>query len=502
MREREASRSPVATSSPRLSASVSSLVGSPKVDEGAAEDVQPRHLGEEAAARIPETLDEDEEAEADDADEVESQSAISPQTVATQSQEASGAEASPTTPQPKQTSSAFGFASQPMSLDLSPVRSVYSSSSSPASSPRKNAHRRQNTNTVSLATRLPPASLGLARQRLNQVLQRDPETPEPAHRTGDSDVQQRQRYPQTPVNGGILSSAKKAGLGSLARRGQNHSVRFSPRPDYRSDSGSWDESGTQPGEVEDYSRDAAVERLLLPAQPNTIPEVLATASVPLAQGGTMQQEEEEEEEGETEEEEDEEEVEASLAQVNTSVARAEENDEAGSVGQPHTTPPFASATFAAAAAAAIPTHLLQQGSGNDSSAAATSFSQSVRFQEHTPILPSKHLPRAITRDTLSSPVPRTLALEFCRLRSFLPPPRPRRQLGHRGQKSSTVSSQKTALVSHANLHRRHKRLREVSRRRYCRQTIRAILRAPLGPPTERPQRWRNVRTFLSGHLFF
>ncbi|SPO20361.1 uncharacterized protein UTRI_00760_B [Ustilago trichophora] len=271
------SRSPVSSlisASPLLSSP-----GSPKVDESAAADVQPRHLGEEAAGRIPETLAEDEELEAEN-DGIDQPSNIEakPQVV---EDEPEAEIALPTTPQTRNTS-AFAFSSQPMALDLSPVRSV-SDSSSPASSPRKNAHRRQNTNTVSVAARLPPASLGLARQRLNQVLRQAPEESTPVRNGDDESFEQAKVevqpdvFPQTPI--GILSSVKKKTLPQLSAARRGHSVRFSPRPDYRSDSGSWDDSGTH-NEEEDNSREAAVSRLLLPAKQITIPEVLASASVP------------------------------------------------------------------------------------------------------------------------------------------------------------------------------------------------------------------------------
>ncbi|KAI3479678.1 hypothetical protein L1887_58243 [Cichorium endivia] len=256
-----ATRSPVsvsATASPLLSSA-----GSPKIDEHAASDVQPRHLGEEASARIPDTLAE--------ADEDEVSSANGQVQDADRSQEVSvgtrAVDKLPTTPQTQQ--AAFGFASQPMALDLSPARSL-SSVSSPASSPRKGAHRRQNTNTVSVAANLPSASLGAARQRLNHVLRSNASAPDEQ----DSHLQAGQEYPQTPINS-ILSSARKGPL-SAARRG--HSVRFSPRPDYRSDSGSWDESTQAAGNDEGDSREAAVTRLLLPAQPIRIPDILQAAS--------------------------------------------------------------------------------------------------------------------------------------------------------------------------------------------------------------------------------
>ncbi|CDS01302.1 hypothetical protein [Sporisorium scitamineum] len=266
---RSPSASVVSASSPLLSSP-----GSPKVDDGAAGDVQPRHLGEEAAGRIPETLAEADEAE--DAGEADSRSQA---TVEEEEAEESQA-ALPTTPTTKH-ASAFGFASQPMALDLSPVRSI-STVSSPASSPRKNAHRRQNTNTISVAAHLPPASVAAARQRFDSALGQSSETP------AEKNVEEQQRFsprtplPQTPT-GGILSSTKK-GLPQLSAAQRGHSVRFSPRPDYRSDSGSWDESGTQSGNAHDESdsRDAAVSRLLLPAKQITIPEILTSASIPAA----------------------------------------------------------------------------------------------------------------------------------------------------------------------------------------------------------------------------
>ncbi|KAJ9476479.1 hypothetical protein PHBOTO_000157 [Pseudozyma hubeiensis] len=313
-------RSPasVVSASPLLSSP-----GSPKVDEGVAADVESRHLREEAAERIPETLAEDDEVDnqdvADDA----------PQPSPT---------AAPTTPQSKSTS-AFAFSSQPMALDLSPVRSV-SDVSSAASSPRKNAHRRQNTNTVSVVARVPTASIGAARQRLNHVLGQT-STP-PAEK-----VEPPLEFPQTPV-GGILSSAKK-GLPQLSAARRGHSVRFSPRPDYRSDSGSWDESHTNDGEGE-----AVVERLLLPSKEIVIPEVLAEASVPAQLSvGTNEEEEEDGEE-------------------DSSVEKEER--EQSPVSQPHIPSPRAGTEPAAA-----------------------SFSQSVRFPGAYAATPTKNYSRHIIR---------------------------------------------------------------------------------------------------------
>lgn len=281
------------------SAGASSLNGSPslsspaspKVDEGAAGDVQPRHLGEEAAGRIPETL-----AEADEF--------TSPEEPSATGAHEEGQQHSVTPPVTPQTphASAFAFASQPMALDLSPVRSV-AEDSSPASSPRKNAHRRQNTNTVSVGARLPPASFGAARQRLNAVLRQSSDEGPPSQASGQSSDAETPggsaaAFPQTPSSGILSSARKEFPHFSAARRG--HSVRFSPRPDYRSDSGSWDESNTQSQHANDdeeaspsdASREAAVSRLLLPAQPITIPEVLgsASASTPIAAQAAPSQE--------------------------------------------------------------------------------------------------------------------------------------------------------------------------------------------------------------------
>lgn len=258
-----APNSPRKTRSDVSASPLLSTVGSPKVDEVVTEDVQPRHLGEEAAARIPETLSEMEEADAEEVGELLRQEFRDADADETEEEE----ETQQLTPQTNQ--AAFAFSSQPMALDLSPVRSVVSDYSSSASSPRKNAHRRQNTNNVSVAARTPPASLGLARQRLNHVLE--------------------EAQPQTPISG-ILSSAKKAAGFSSARRG--HSVRFSPRPDYRSDSGSWDESKhEEDGEEEWEPREEAVGRFLLPAQTIRIPEVLAEASTPAPVAAGQQAEE-------------------------------------------------------------------------------------------------------------------------------------------------------------------------------------------------------------------
>ncbi|GAC99426.1 hypothetical protein PHSY_007027 [Pseudozyma hubeiensis SY62] len=314
------SRSPasVVSASPLLSSP-----GSPKVDEGAAADVESRHLREEAAERIPETLAEDDEV--DDQDVVDDVLQPSPS-------------AAPTTPQSKPTT-AFAFSSQPMALDLSPVRSV-SDISSAASSPRKNAHRRQNTNTVSVVARLPTASVGAARQRLNHVLGQTSTPPV-------EKVEPPLEFPQTPV-GGILSSAKK-GLPQLSAARRGHSVRFSPRPDYRSDSGSWDESQTNDGE-----REAVVERLFLPSKEIVIPEVLAGAPVPAHFSV-----------GTNEEEEDNGEEDSSVE---------DEERERSPVSQPHIISPRASTEPAAA-----------------------SFSQSVRFPGAYAATPTKNYSRHIIR---------------------------------------------------------------------------------------------------------
>ncbi|SOV01392.1 uncharacterized protein UDID_01034 [Ustilago sp. UG-2017a] len=305
-------RSPVSSAmsvSPLLSSP-----GSPKVDEGAAGDVQPRHLVEEATARIPDTL-----AKADEAGTAEEQ----------EEKEEEAAAALPTTPKQPSTS-AFGFASQPMALDLSPAHTISSFSSSPASSPRKNAHRRQDTNTVSQSSRFPAptSSLNAARARLNQVL----DTPQ---QQGGSEMYQ---MPKSGILKGIPQ------LSSAAKRG--HSVRFSPRPDYRSDSGSWDESGQQSlrGEEQEAKgedgRERAVERWLLPAREITIPDVLASASVPM-ETAAVGEEKEASQDGIDQEE---------LAQSSPKKAKTKETS------QLHT-----------------PSKV-----GNDSGA-ATSFSQSVRF---------------------------------------------------------------------------------------------------------------------------
>ncbi|CBQ68092.1 conserved hypothetical protein [Sporisorium reilianum SRZ2] len=275
---RSEAASVVSASSPLLSSP-----GSPKVDDGAAGDVQPRHLGEEAAGRIPETLAEADEV-GEDADEIHARSQATSKNEG--QQEDQPAAPLPSTPQTKH-ASGFGFASQPMALDLSPVRSV-SDFSSPASSPRKNAHRRQNTNTISVAARLPSASVAAARQRFDSALATP--APQPTQQTAESP---RTPYAQTPT-GGILSSAKK-GLPQLSAARRGHSVRFSPRPDYRSDSGSWDDSGTQSVHASegDEARDAAVSRLLLPAKQITIPDIL-TASMAASDAAAGTDEEEEE----------------------------------------------------------------------------------------------------------------------------------------------------------------------------------------------------------------
>ena len=363
------SRSPVSSvvsASPLLSSP-----GSPKVDEGAAVDVQPRHLGEEAAARIPETLAEDDEQDlANDKIEPPSDPGVAAEGV-----ESSQAAALPTTPQTKH-ASGFGFAPQPMALELSPARSA-SDFSSPASSPRKNAHRRQNTNTVSVA-RLPPASLGAARERLNQVLRQGPaeSTPaEPQHEQA-RETPRTPYNPQTPISG-ILSSAKK-GLPQFSAARRGHSVRFSPRPDYRSDSGSWDESGTQSiaglnDDDNDDSREAAVSRLLLPAQQITIPDVLADASSP-AQATTAAEDGKEDQP-----------VKEPVAEAESPV-KVERKE---MTSQPHT--PSRAAALAAS---------------RDDSVAA-SFSQSVRFPgayAPTPVKYSRHVIRPSPQTTRILPL--------------------------------------------------------------------------------------------------
>lgn len=317
--------------------------GSPKVDEGAAGDVQPRHLVEEATSRIPETLSEADEPEAVE----EEQESVAP------AEEKEEPAALPTTP--KQTS-AFAFSSQPMALDLSPAHTISSFSSSPASSPRKNAHRRQNTNTVSQSSRFPAptTSLNAARARLNQVL----ETPA---------SQEKLDLYQTPKSG-ILKGIPQ--LSSAAKRG--HSVRFSPRPDYRSDSGSWDESGQQSnvgGDAEEEGRKKAVERLLLPAREITIPDVLASASTPMKTASA--EDEREATQGQFQQEADAE-----------SPAKKAKTEEASQLHTPSR-------------------------AGNDS-VAATSFSQSVRFPGAYAPTPVKSYSRHVIRPSPQNPRMRIL----------------------------------------------------------------------------------------------
>nr|CDI51600.1 putative protein [Melanopsichium pennsylvanicum 4] len=371
------SRSPV--SSLGNASPLHSSPNPPKVDESAASDhVETRHLGEEAATWVLETLAEDEEQVSNDQD-----SDAQPEAVDI-TEETQEDEAFQTTPQTKQ-ASAFAFTPQPMTLDLSPVRSV-SDFSSPASSPRKNAHRRQNTNTVSVAARIPPASLGAARQRLNQVLRSSPDessriqpltTSAEVEQQSHRELAQRIGYdnPQTPVNG-ILSSARK-GLPQFSAARRGHSVRFSPRPDYRSDSGSWDESGTQSNGGEN-SREAAVESRLLPAKEIVIPEILAGASKPLqVSAGTDADmvevaavEVEEEDKGLTE---------RFVEQVHrVSPAKSERME---SISKPHTVPALAQ---------------LQDVS-------STSTSQSVRFPGSYVTTPVKKYSRHVIRPSPKTP---------------------------------------------------------------------------------------------------
>ncbi|PWY97542.1 hypothetical protein BCV70DRAFT_202718 [Testicularia cyperi] len=264
------------TTSPRLSSPVS-----PRLDDHVAEDVSPRHLQQEAAARIPETLTEEAELES----EVEVQTAdkrrestastagpderLVPENANVDTQQNVGT-ASPRTPQ---TSSAFRFASQPMALELSPGAAALSSLSnlsSPASSPRKNAHRRQNTGVVSVAARLPAASVEAAQNRLQRALQRHGERDTLSGPTIRNEPVTEGVPPQTPIHG-ILASAKKRLLGDTPSRGR-HSVRFSPRPDYRSDSGSWDESEHTIEQRPQFKADQPLRQIL-------IPDILTSAGV-------------------------------------------------------------------------------------------------------------------------------------------------------------------------------------------------------------------------------
>ncbi|EST06605.2 hypothetical protein PSEUBRA_004517 [Kalmanozyma brasiliensis GHG001] len=215
-----------------------SSLGSAKVDEeGDArslqlneEHAQPQQLSKEAA-EASETVEPD-EVSADDVD---------PIPAATTSPPIEDPQSQP----PAQHAPGFTYSPQPMAL--SPNRSDPSSAAStPASSPRKNAHRRQ-VSTLSVVSRTP------ARQLDHLIAQDSPHTPS-----------------------GILSSAKKGS----ARRG--HSVRFSPRPDYRSDSGSWDESAVL-GEGEGGG--------LLPAKEIVLPAILAEASTPALTAAEQEDEE-------------------------------------------------------------------------------------------------------------------------------------------------------------------------------------------------------------------
>lgn len=354
------SRSPAASV-----VSVSPLLSSPrspKVDDGIATEVRSRHLGEEAAGSIPETLAEADETDGKDEDLKEASPSEGPSTTVQQGP----ATTTPTTP-PTKHMSAFGFASQPMALDVSPIRSI-SDVSSPASSPRKNAHRRQNTNTVSVAARLPSTSIVAARQRLNHVLGHSTaeiSAPDKQAEGGNRETTQMPHpqtpHPQTPI-GGILSSTKK-GLASLSAARRGHSVRFSPRPDYRSDSGSWDETQSVNANDGDESRDAAVSRLVLPAKQITIPEMLATASLPVHVPSANEEEQQASE--------------SSVESVGEHVTGPQLPVESP-VSQPHT-----------------PASPVGLRSANNS--VATSFSQSVRFPGAYTATPIKSYSRHLIR---------------------------------------------------------------------------------------------------------
>ena len=116
----------------------------------------------------------------------------------------------------------------------SPLRSS-SAFSSPASSPRKNAHRRQRTSVVSISTNLPAQSGSAAAQAMQRAL--DPSTP----RAGASSDPATESTPRPPATTPILVRKGETPENGQKRR----SVRFSPKPEYRSDSGSGpDEDGS------------------------------------------------------------------------------------------------------------------------------------------------------------------------------------------------------------------------------------------------------------------
>lgn len=154
--------------------------------------------------------------------------------------------------------------------------------------------------------------------------------------------------------------------------------RFSPRPDYRSDSGSWDESGAQSVEANDESdsRDAAVSRLLLPAKQITIPDILTSASMP-ASGAAAEtdEDEEEEEDGEEKDREERNRPEGSASVQDLPGSRGSPPVKVEAVSQPHTPASPAVVTDPAAA----------------------SFSQSVRFPGAYAATPVKQYSRHVIR---------------------------------------------------------------------------------------------------------
>ncbi|PWN52376.1 hypothetical protein IE53DRAFT_367248 [Violaceomyces palustris] len=122
--------------------------------------------------------------------------------------------------------------------------------SSPMSSPRRNAHRRQRSAVVSMSSRLPAASVTAAREAMDEALGSPGLVRSENHGWRDQEKESffadgtEPRSSSMSVPGSAVNTPKPAlrdhGLDSARRK---RTVRFSPKPDFRSDSGGsgeWD----------------------------------------------------------------------------------------------------------------------------------------------------------------------------------------------------------------------------------------------------------------------
>ncbi|KAN0066239.1 hypothetical protein ACQY0O_000333 [Thecaphora frezii] len=134
---------------------------------------------------------------------------------------------------------AFPASRSPSITSSAPSSRGGSLSSSPATSPRHAVHRRQRTSVVSLSRNL-PTSPSAAAQAMDRILGGSGATI-----ADDGDVSRSQAAsdgPQRPEISVAFSTGEttraSAGDGTIDAERRRRSVRFSPQPEYRSDSGS------------------------------------------------------------------------------------------------------------------------------------------------------------------------------------------------------------------------------------------------------------------------